>query len=324
MALDPVPWVVDGGAIHSAAVARTLAYVATGGKSGVAEGGDLAVKQKTVAAGSVDVLPGAYGIENTYPDQTSQSYVGRVLSNTSVNIAPTAGSIRSDMIVMRIDDPEFGGSTPPSVPNGPYAKLEVLSNVGAGVTEVPGGLGYPAIPLARIDIPVSTTNITQAMIKDIRKLVAPRRERSVLLYQPGGDIPLTATNPTYMNWPKAAGWDLLIPAWASSAAVVGHMAGIKFVDSGGNGQTLIKLGTDGNAVSTQATAYNTADTGPDQTRQLLMAAGPLAIPTSYKGTTQTIALRGALITSTTGQRAVADQSSTIVLDVEFIESLFIP
>jgi hypothetical protein len=315
--------VIDGGAVHSADNFRSLAHMLSGGKSGVAEGGDLAVKQQTVAAGSVKVLAGNYVIKNTYPGALSQSYVGRVLSDTTVNIAPTSGSIRSDMIVMRIDDPQFGGSTPPSVPNGPYAKLEVLSNVGAGVTEVPSGLGYPAIPLARIDIPVSTTNITAGMIKDIRKLARPRRERQALLYQPTSDQLLSAVNPTYEDWPKTGGWDVAVPDWASALTVIAHMAGIDFETPGGAGKTLVRFGVDGSAVQTQTTQYDTASVG-GASRQVLLAAGSLVVPTSYKGTTQKVTLRGTLTTGTGTTRPVADIASTIVLDVEFVEALYIP
>lgn len=316
MALDPVPWLVAGGAVHSSEVSRVLPYVAAGGAQGVAGASDCAVKALVTPGGAVVVTPGAFGILNTYPGQTSQTYMGRAISDTNLAIAATGGSIRSDMIIARIDDPFYGGSTPPSIPDGPYVKLEVLSNVGAGATALPGSVTYPAIILARIDIPASTSIITNAMIVNLRSLIRPRKERTVLTYQ---GTSTRVMSDVYTNWPQTIGWNVPVPSWATQVVLIGLMGGVKFKLPNGSGSTLIRFGTDSHLVETQYTSFNTIDTG-GYSKATLMTAGTLVVPPTYRGTTQNIAIRGAMLPGfTTDQRATVDDGSTTVLDLEFIE-----
>lgn len=173
MTLTTVPWGVGGGAAHSADVARNLAYVATEGSSGVTRPNDMKVSALTTPAGFVRVGEGAAVIRGSYSNQKNQSYTSMNDGDVNVAIPSTSGTARADMLVLRIDDPQYGGSIPPNVASGPYAKYAVISNVGSTATDVPAGIGYPAIPLARINVPVNTSAITNAMITDLRKIANP-------------------------------------------------------------------------------------------------------------------------------------------------------
>lgn len=170
MTLETVPWMVAGGAQHSAEVGRSVAYASIGGLQGVVKKGDLQVQAQSTPGGSVRIADGVGAVANSYAGQSGQSYVARNVGYENISVPPTSGSSRSDMIVLRIDDPEFGGSVPASVATGPYCRFAIISNVGSAATDIPAGTPYPAIPLARIDIPSGTGTITSAMIKDLRKI----------------------------------------------------------------------------------------------------------------------------------------------------------
>ena len=93
--IEPVPWMIQGGALHSARVGRSVAHMALGGKQGVAESGDLAVRAQSPASPSVSVAKGTFAIRNVYQDEFGQSYVGRASSETlTPPISPTTGMFR--------------------------------------------------------------------------------------------------------------------------------------------------------------------------------------------------------------------------------------
>jgi len=171
MAFDPVPFFVGGGALHSAEAARQLAYAVTGGAAGVAAAGDLEITQLPVAGTSVRAASGGAVIPNLYPGGSQQSYTVRAASTTDVSVTATgSGAGRVDLVIARIDDPHYGGTIPADVTVGPYDRLDIIQNVAAGSTDIPAGLAYPAIALARLDIPASTATITTSMITDLRKV----------------------------------------------------------------------------------------------------------------------------------------------------------
>ena len=172
MATDPVPWFVGGGALHPAEVARLLAYAATSGAAGVVTAGDMAVTQLPVAGTSVRAAVGGAVIPNLYPGGGQQSYIGRAASSTDIPVTATgSGSGRVDLVIARIDDPQYGGTVPADVTVGPYIRFDIIQNVAAGSTTLPAGTAYPAIVLARLDIPASTATITTSMITPLAKVV---------------------------------------------------------------------------------------------------------------------------------------------------------
>jgi hypothetical protein len=172
MAFDPVPFFVGGGALHSAEVARTLAYAVTAGAAGVAVAGDLQITQLPTPGTSVRAAAGGAVIPNLYPGGSQQSYTVRAASTTDIAVTATgSGSGRVDLVIARIDDPEYGGTIPADVTVGPYVTLAIIQNVAAGSTDIPAGLAYPAIALARLDIPASTATITTSMITPLAVVV---------------------------------------------------------------------------------------------------------------------------------------------------------
>lgn len=308
MALDPVPWFIGGGAEHSAGVARLLVHVATGGAAGIVAPRDLFVAQKPAPTDLITVGAGAAIIPNT--NAVQQSYALRAPSETDLDIIPTgSASGRSDLVVAYVDDPEFTGQVLPSdqVQFGPYVKFALIEGVGSTQETVPETFDYPAIPLARIDLPINTAAVTQAMIRDLRKVAMPKRTRDLYNTQPTSSSVVTSTS--FVAWTPQANRNITIPEWASQVKITGHVGQVLSRNASLIGKAKGKFGT----LQTQETAFN-LDTN---TRTTLLVSDTLAIPATLRGTTQTLSLQ-ALRISGSGNLET-DAYSTVLWDIEFLE-----
>lgn len=311
MALDSVPWFVGGGAEHSPEVARLLAYAATAGASGVVAPGDLKVTQTPVAGTNIRVATGGGVIPNLYPGGGQQTYIGRAASVTDTPVTATgSASGRVDLVVARIDDPQYGGAAPVDPTVGPYIRIAIIENVAAGSTDLPAGTAYPAIALARLDIPASTATITTAMITPLCKLANPRQTRTVLTSQPALQ---SLTSATYVDWPSAYLPTVAIPAWATHFNLIAHMSAL--VHQGGDavGYAKVLLGT----VESAPVGYDTTGT-VENTRENILVASSAAVG-AMAGTTQTIKIRGQRIAGAGAMKIWA--ATTIVYDIEFLEKV---
>lgn len=171
MAFEPHPWFIGlEGVEHSAEVARTMAWVATSGASGIVKPTDLLVRAQSVPADSVRIAPGGFVVESRYAGAAQQSYIERVPTETSLEVPATGSSGGATRyVVAQIMDPDYpGGGTVPVVPNdGVYARPYLVSSLSASRTEV---------VLAKIVQPANTAAITNAMITDLREVANPRRK----------------------------------------------------------------------------------------------------------------------------------------------------
>lgn len=328
MALDPVPWIIGGGASHSPDVARAFAYVALGGKEGVI--GIGSGKVSPGGGGNVEIAAGAFAIDNTYPGGEQQMYVGREVSTSLKAIPATAGTVRSDMIVVYIDDPQFGGTIPADPAVGPYIKYDVISNVGSTAVDVPGAYPHPALALARIDLPVSTSTVTSGMITDLRGAgtqsgVAgtPQYKKVTKSYAPVGSSSLSTAAPG-VAWPYPTGWDVDVPAWATKMSARATLAGIRgdhHATIANYGKLWVVVGAGSPTGITGATTKYEVQEGPGgQDRHNLLAGfADVAVPAGLRGTSTNIKLYGQREGSAGGLNLIADTYSTIFLDVEFFE-----
>lgn len=324
MGFDSVPWFVGGGAQHSPEIARVLAYAAFRGNEGVMGPPDLRVTALTVPGASVNIAPGACSVLCRALGQTYQAYAGRLPTQDTVGIAATgSGSGRSDLIVARVEDPNLAGepwSAPTDVAAGPYIFIRVIPGVPNTTTTVTGlGLGYSAIPLARIDIPASTATITNAMLVDLRTIPNPRKERSLRTSYPAGSQDLSSQT-TLTNWPSAANTTLTIPTWATTARIVAQVAGVNLLTANWNGALRVALyPTSGSPAVTQETNID-LNYGGSYSREYIVAAGEIAIPAALRGQTVTAKFEGRMVVRTGAAALRIDTGSTTVLDVEFVES----
>ena len=336
MAMERVPYLVGGGFEHSAEVMRAMLAASTSGAEGIVNAGDFKVRPLAVPGTSVRVAPGNALIRNSYGGGQAQTYACRAGSETEVPIEATGSSgARADLIVARIDDPTYeGGAFDPETFEA--AKFEVIRGVNANQSSLAGlGLTYPAIPLARINIPASTGTITSSMITSLRSIALPRKERHLFAHALVGDeerFQLTSTGENGMAWPEpqelsgTGAWRVDVPEWAQRVRVVCMWAGVRMdTQTGSNAAGWVwgRIGpqADTSGISTQITRWDLAARAGGVYREVMMAADERNVPAGLRGRNVACYLRGRVVN--TGDRdsyPVLDNASSVTMDIEFFET----
>lgn len=318
MGWDPVPWFVEGGAVHSANIARKLAYAALGGQEGIIGATDLEVRETAVPGTNIRVYPGLAGVLNRAAGTQKEMYLASMISEDLKGIAATTASgPRSDMIVARIENPWLTGETwpdPSDVTVGPYVTTAVLTNVGSTATVVPTGLGYSAIPLARIDLPASTATVIQSYIHDLRQMAPVLRIPEKIMMQAGVQHTLFST--TLGVWPNTLNIPVKIPIWATKATINGIIAGVRMPPGSARGDIRGGLGT----LRSQTNIFDVSNTSSGDDRTTLVFGGPIAIPLSMRGTTANVIAEARTYTHIPGDITtdlVAEAYTTCTVEVEF-------
>jgi len=217
---NPTPWMVDG-ARHSAAVGRLVAYASFGEGEGIVPPAALKVTALGSPGAAVAIAPGGAIILNRYPGGSRQTYVGLNVASHQVTIAPTtsAGG-RTDLVVARVVDPEFeAGLVVPDPLNYQYVYTEVIQGVSSAVTSAKElNLNYPAVALAKVTLPASTSAVTSGMITDLRSMARPREHREIF-------VGPTGTSLHEGPWAPETDWfpyspSVPIPSWATHIYVL--------------------------------------------------------------------------------------------------------
>ncbi|MEU0624971.1 hypothetical protein ABZ329_29440 [Streptomyces rubiginosohelvolus] len=309
MPLYQVPILVNG-ATHSAEQFRAMVQDLARGAEGITAGTDLKVTQLGTPGTGVQVASGS-GVVRGRVDAFQGSYAIRNQGAATVSIASTGGSPRSDMLIARVEDPQYEGTLNPEVDDINY--FQVISNVSSSATAIPDG--RTGIPLARIDIPASTSTITNAMIKDIRKVANPRRETRLLTQSPASQsTAITGTAGTYTYFSTAAGWTLAIPSWASIARIRVDIAGMRITTGNLYGAVRANLGA---SVSLQPTVIDD-NQGAVVRRMGTLVADTVTISDAYRGTNQLLRAQAAGLAGNAAQIYI-DASTTLVAQIEFEE-----
>ncbi|WP_093803899.1 hypothetical protein [Streptomyces sp. Wb2n-11] len=309
MALFPRPLLVDG-ATHPAQQFRMMIRDLTGGSEGVTEGDDLKVTALATPGSSVQIAPGSgtiRGRANVYQG----SYTACNLATDTVPIAATGASARSDMVVLRVLDPEYEGSLNPATDNINY--FEVISGVSSSATTVPGG--RTAIPLARITIPANTSIITNSYITDLRKITRPRRERNLVIQSPPSISGLLGGSTTYSYFSTAGGWNIAVPNWATTVRIKIDVSPLRFSANDFFGSV---RATFGSSLTLQPTLVD--DNQGTVTRRVgTVIADTLTLPADYRGTTQLLRVQGAGASGNLGRISV-DSGTALAADIQFEEA----
>jgi hypothetical protein len=310
MSLFPQP-ILTNGATHSAQQFRMLVRDLANGAEGITQGDDLKVTQRSTPGAGITVGDGSAVVRGrftTFQGHYSACNIGSV----DVAIASTgSGSGRSDMVILRIEDPEYEGSVNPAT--GQVAYFQVISGVSSSATAIPDG--RTGIPLARIDIPASTATITNAMITDLRKIANPRRQRRMYTHSPATDSALIGSSTTYSYFSTEPGQNIDVPDWATTARIRVDVSPLRYsvADFFGNLRA-----TFGASLTTQSTGLD--DNQGSGIRKIpAICADTLTIPSAYRATTQLLRAQANGNSGNTGRINVTT-STTFVYDVEFEEA----
>lgn len=329
MAWDNVPWFVGGGALHSPEVARLLAYSATNGAEGVVGVDDLSVVPLSPAGTSIRALPGACLILNRATGGSQQTYAARLVSEDVVAVSPTGStSGRNDLVVARVEDPFMAGEpwqAPADPATGQYVFTRIIPNVPASAvasskaaSDYLAAQGFSAIPLAGLIIPANTATVDGGMIRNLRKVARPRRERAFLTLTPSTDDAVTSA--TYATWPKAASWTVEVPAWATKMIVRGEVAlgYVPRLSTTANGQATGHFRAKGGTVVTSTVFYDfDVASGSAFGRFNVVAGGTYDVPLAMRGTSQTFSLQAEKVGGNVDLHA--NTYSFATLEVEFLE-----
>ncbi|WP_372407399.1 hypothetical protein [Streptomyces luteireticuli] len=307
MTLIQPPMMVHGGT-HPARAMRMMIRDLARGNAGITEGNDLKVTQLATPGAGVRIGDGSAVIRGAAPWQGA--YTQYNVGDATVPIAPTGATARSDLVVLRVEDPEYEGTLDPATQDIGY--FHVVPNCSSTTRDVPPGM--TAIPLARLDIPAQTAVITTAMIRDLRRIANPRRTRMLYTAFPGSLSRLTTKDSKWRPWPEAANWRIEVPAWATEMKAVSTVAGLR-MDTGdvfGSMQHFF-----GDMVAGQDTDIDD-DQGRNVRRSTVVLADSLTVPPLMRGTTQPLRIMTLLSRSESGNLGV-DGSTSLICDVEFTE-----
>lgn len=315
MTWDPVPWFVEGGAQHSANIARKFAYAALGGQEGIIAATDLEVRELAVPGTKIRAYPGLGAILNRATGIKNEMYMGSLIAEDQVDIAATSASgPRSDMIVARVENPYPTGepwSDPVDPTVGPYIRTAVISNVGGSAIVVPPGLGYSAIALARIDMPASTATVIQSYIKDLRQMATALRSAQQIVLQQAAQHTLGST--ALIIWPYSLNIPVKIPAWATKASMIGTIAGCRMPAGTARGDIRGGLGT----LRTGTTIIDITNASATEDRATVHFGGTMDIPASMRGTTANVISEARAYTVGVTTSLIAEDFTTCTVALEF-------
>ncbi|MFI8792571.1 hypothetical protein [Streptomyces sp. NPDC055105] len=311
MALETTPIAVTGGE-HTAQQFRMMIRDLAQNNQGITSGDHLKVSALSTPGAGVQIGDGSATITGKVSSVQGSYNVYNIGSDTK-SIAATGGTGRSDMLILRVMDQDYEGSRDPS----DSAFFDIVSNVSSSATTVPSG--YSAIPLARIDIPASTATITNAMIKDLRQVTNPRKDRTLYPYYPADPlVEISGTSETWLTFPNLTMANIPIPTWAATAKIVFTVSSLRLATGNVWGNFRFMLG------SIEAAQYVGIDDnqGSAARRNTVMMVETIDLTTTtgaaMRGTTQPFKSRMRTRSSNAGKIGV-DATTTFSIDVEFTE-----
>ena len=306
MTLVQPPMMVRGGN-HSARALRLMIRDLARGRQGIADAGDLKVRPLEAPGPGVRVGDGSALIHGVRPWQGA--YTQSNIGDAVVDVPPTGPFARTDLLVLRVEDPEYEGERDPRQEDIGYFHL--VKGVDQDAT-VPRGM--TAIPLARMTLPRNTATVTADMIIDLRRLANPRTERTLLTVHPTDTEKVPAQHGQWANWPKEAAWNMDIPAWATKATIVVTLSGLRAEAGNVYAELRTQLG-EHNAAPTVVD-----DDGTTTRRSSVTLSDTLALPPAYRGTRQRLAVQINQIDKYGDGDFTVSRGTTVTADVQFTES----
>ena len=288
---DNAVWAVTGPE-HDARMARELAWIATGGQTGIVGPESLEVRAQNTPNNTVRIMPGGFSIAATsqqanigYTSAPWQSYMRAIYSPLTVEIDATGSSGgRTDVVGIVIDDPEFEG-TSPDVDAHQYWRPHVARNVGNNATrpEHFASLGRPFIPLAQVHVPANTATITDSMITDIRFMAVSRTHTRELI-QDVSDTEHFSIPASQTSWLTVATFSgIQQPQWATTLRLAMQLGPVYALDDSVNGQFRVRTSNDqGGVASTAASLFVETSFSPSE-RFYMHCAGNIGLGSGAAG-----------------------------------------
>ncbi|MFF4802351.1 hypothetical protein ACFY1U_28765 [Streptomyces sp. NPDC001351] len=306
MTLVQPPMMVRGGR-HSARAMRLLIRDLARGRQGVAAAEDLKVRPLEAPGPGVRVGDGAALVHGVRPWQGAytQSNVGDAV----VDVPPTGPFARTDLLVLRVEDPEYEGERNPRTEDIGYFHL--VKGVDQDATALHG---MTAIPLARITLPRNTAAVTADMITDLRRLANPRTERTLHTVHPTDQEKVPAPHGQWAHWPKEAAWEVDIPAWATKATIVITLSGLRAEAGNIYAELRTRLGEH----NAEPTVFD--DDGTTTRRSSVILADSLTVPPAYRGTRQHLAVQINQVDKYGDGDLTVAKGTTVTADIQFTES----
>lgn len=333
MTFETSAWAIDG-ALLTSSLARRAEFAAVGDAQGVVQKNDLKVTELDVPGVGLLIAPGVGLIKNDYQDTPSETYV---VSNIEEHMFPdmpgASVAATSWILAIVIGDPAFDqvghpwmGSDDPPVGEEQtfdYVRPTLIQVANSSVTTL--DVAYPALVLARIDIPSNATTITNAMITDLRKLARPRQSQEIFV-SPANVWPSSAPEyipaaQTYGNWGHPTWFPTVkVPTWANRAIIVASINGVRVKDTTVNitGSVRMQVG----AVSGDAVSFDLEADASQSVKRINLQVGGEYDVSGIAGTTVNLLIEGyqnSPTVPTTNQKLRLQNGSQEIIDVRFFE-----
>lgn len=317
---DPVAWSIDGGR-HPGDLLRLMAYAATSGSEGIVSLGDCKVHELGTPGGQVAIDAGALLIRNRSETVANQTYVANGRRQTKKDVTATGASARSDLLVIRIEDPQYDPWPQPLEADAPtyqYVRPFIIENVPPTTkSAVELDLGYSAVALARIDIPANTATILDDYIVDLRQVANPRSKRVVKGLNNQDQHTFFYEDLDWHPWPLYADFMIDVPEWATHVVyslAFGQIIPVYQDASATAGYLRLNVGNGtllGDLVQWEVDAGNA--TNP----QSILNGDEHLIPAALRGTRARFQVEARRVTGTSDIRW--HPVSSLVLDITFEE-----
>jgi len=320
---NALTYVIDGGNQTSQLWRLALEAASMETPGGVIGPLDCIVNQTVVPSLGILISDGKFLIEGIEVADQGTYYGYNVGNDSTLTIAATTGTPRSDMIIARVEDPTFAGSPWGGSVGAQTIFPRVISNVSSSATTPPAG--QSAIALARIDMPATASTVLQSYITDLRTVANPKRQRTILTAAgPGSPSNWTVgTSPT--AWPAVASWQIAVPAWATGVKMRWDITSAVFL-GGGNGFARgniypvfgASVGSPNVTFPSRLVSINFGGGAAEYEVMSISGAADVTIPAAVRNTTQTLQLAQTTDGTNTGIIEVTE-GALVIMDVEFLQ-----
>lgn len=331
MTFNNAAWAIDG-PLTTAALARRQTFATSGGSEGIVSKGDLKVLPLATPGVGLRISDGAALLLNRYQSEPRETYTVLNAGEHTMQSGDMPGSqptAKSYLVCVTIGDPEgsqvghpwMGASDPPAGQESTFLYVRPwLIECPAGTehfTEL--GLNFPALALARLDIPANTTTITDSLIVDLRKLALPKSSIVIDHQDAAGTNVLNGEGGVvgaYERWPNQDQLVTTVPEWAVSAKVVGFIEGGRKT---GAFHAQFRARLEGHG-ATQVSNINEDGSAGAADRITINVGGEIPIPEAVRGQQAKFHIEGTPSNASSKNKLeTSANNTTALLQVQFVE-----